>query len=82
MVEYVELARQSKPYPYLRVSYRVHVSRETEGIPHADKFNLDIDREGFLEYGALFPASIIVLTEHLIREGDLLVVARGEKAHL
>jgi len=55
---------------------------ETERVPHADEFYLDICRESFLEGGALFPPNIVVTTEHLIREGNLLVVACGEKAHL
>jgi hypothetical protein len=53
-----------------------------QSIPHADKFYLNIDREGFLEDGALSPTLFVVLTEHLIREGNLLVVACREKAHL
>lgn len=58
------------------------MSHETERIPHADEFDLNIDREGFLERGALSPTLRIVATEHLIRERYLLVVTRREKAHL
>jgi len=68
--------------PTPSVSYRVHVSHETGRLPYAYKFDLNIDREGFLEHGALSPTLLIVTTEHLIREGNLLVVARREKAHL
>jgi hypothetical protein len=53
-----------------------------ERIPDADEFDLDVGRESFLEHGALFPASIVILNEHLVRERNLLVVARREKAHL
>ena len=55
---------------------------ETERVPDADEFYLDICRESFLEGVALIPPLIVVTTEHLIREGNLLVVARREKAHL
>jgi hypothetical protein len=30
----------------------------------------------------LFPPSFVITTEHLIRKGSLLVVPRGEQAHL
>ena len=68
--------------PTPRVSYLVYVSRERKRIPDADEFDLDVGRESFLERGALFPASQVIATEHLVRERNLLVVARGEKAHL
>jgi len=58
--------------------YRV----ETERIPDADEFDLDVGRESFLEHGALSPANIVIATEHLVRERNLLVVACREKAHL
>lgn len=78
----MESARRSKQYPYAtRQLPRTRVTRNTR-IPHADKFDLNVDREGFLEHGALSPTLVIVTTEHLIREGNLLVVARREKAHL
>jgi len=68
--------------PMPRVSYLVYVPRVTERIPDADKFDLDVSRESFLERGALLPANRVIATEHLVRERNLLVVARGEKAHL
>ena len=68
--------------PMPRVSYLACVPRVTERIPDADEFDLDVSRESFLERGALSPANIVIATEHLIRERNLLVVARREKAHL
>ena len=68
--------------PMSSVSCLVYVSRVTERIPDADEFDLNVSRESFLERGALLPANIVVATEHLVRERNLLVVARGEKAHL
>ena len=61
---------------------QVHASRLKGGIPHANKFYLDIHRESLLKRVALFPSNFIIATEHLVREGNLLVVPRGEKAHL
>ena len=60
----------------------MYVSRERKRIPDADEFDFDVSRESFLERGTLFPANIVIATEHLVRERNLLVVARGEKAHL
>ena len=51
-------------------------------IPHADKLDLNIHRESLLERIALLPPSFVIATEHLIREGNLLVVPRGDQAHL
>lgn len=64
------------------VSCLVYVSCVRERIPDADEFDLDVGRESFLKRGALFPANHVIATEHLVRERNLLVVARGEKAHL
>ena len=68
--------------PTPRVSCLVYVSRVIERIPDADEFDLDVDRESFLESGALFPANQVIATEHLVCERNLLVVARREQAHL
>ena len=59
-----------------------YVPHVTEGIPDADEFDFDVGRECFLERVALSPANIVIATEHLVRERNLLVVARREKTHL
>lgn len=51
-------------------------------IPNANEFDVDVDREGFLEGRALLPPSFVRLGEHLVGEGNLLVVACREKANL
>jgi hypothetical protein len=49
-----------------------------------DTYELDgyIDREGLLECIRLFPSDLIDTSEHLVGEGNLLVIACGEKADL
>jgi hypothetical protein len=49
---------------------------------HTTRRNLNINRECFLERVALFPPGIIIAPEHLIHEGNLLVVPCWEKADL
>jgi hypothetical protein len=52
------------------------------GIPYANKIDLNIYRKSFLECDALIPTLFVVATEHLVREGNLLVVTRGEQTDL
>lgn len=84
MAGYGALTRQSRPYPYANIKCQAHVLRpgQKRSIPHADKFYFNIDREGFLECVALVPPSFILASEHLVCEGNLLVVPRREQAHL
>jgi hypothetical protein len=67
--------------PISRIRWRAHECRKWS-IPHADKFYLNIHRESLLKRHALLPASFVIATEHLVRKRNLLVVPRGEQAHL
>lgn len=51
-------------------------------IPYANKFNFDIYRKSFLERLTLVPTRLVVAAEHLIREGDLLVITRRKQTNL
>lgn len=51
-------------------------------VPHAHELDVDVHGEGFLEGGGLGPAELVGAGEHLVGEGDLLVVARREQANL
>lgn len=44
-------------------------------LPNTHKFNIDVNRKGFLEGCTLLPPKVIVLGVHLVRKRDLLIVA-------
>ena len=44
------------------------------GIPYTKELYLDIYRKSLLELDALIPTRFVVASEHLVREGNLLVV--------
>ena len=46
------------------------------GIPYSNEFYLNIYRKGLLERVALSPTRFIVTSEHLVGEGNLLVITR------
>jgi hypothetical protein len=70
--------------PTPSIKYQAHVLRPgwERSIPYADKFYLNIHREGLLKCVALIPPSRVLASEHLVCEGNLLVVPRREQAHL
>ena len=51
-------------------------------IPDTDKFDIHIHGERFLESSTLFPTKFICLGEHLVREGNMLVVRCRKKTDL
>ncbi len=51
-------------------------------LPNADKLDIDIDAEGFLERHALLPTNGVRARVHLVRKWDLLVVVRGQEPDL
>ena len=58
-------------------------SASREGfLPDADKINIDINGERLLEGGRLSPPLLVVASEHLVREWDLLVIAGGQQTDL
>lgn len=56
--------------------------RSGESLPDAYKLNIDIDREGLLKLVALLPPKLVLASVHLVREGDLLVIAGGQQPNL
>lgn len=69
------------PTPSVRC--QVHVLPGwNRSIPYADKIYLNIHREGLLECVALLPPNYVLASKHLVCKGNLLVVPRGEQAHL
>ena len=48
-------------------------------VPNTNKLDINIDAKSFLELIGLFPSQVIFTRIHLVREGDLLVVAWGEE---
>jgi hypothetical protein len=84
MAGYEALSRQSKPYPYADYKCQAHVLRPgwKRSIPYADKIDLNIHRESLLKCVALIPPFFVLGSEHLVCEGNLLVVPRREQAHL
>ena len=48
-------------------------------VPDTNKLDINIDAKCFLELIGLFPSQVIFTRIHLVREGDLLVVAWGEE---
>ena len=58
-------------------------SASREGfLPDADKINIDINGERLLEGGRLSPPLLVVASEHLVREWDLLVVTSRKQSDL
>ena len=55
--------------------------RHISNWPNSQKFDIDVDREGFLEHVGLFPSYLIRSGVHFIGEWNLLVIARREKAN-
>ena len=51
-------------------------------IPNSYELDINIDREGPLECGALAPARLIVARVHFICEWDLLVIALWQEPDL
>lgn len=70
------------PTPSIRCQAYVLRPGWKRSIPYADKFYLNIHREGLLECVTLIPPSCVLASEHLVCEGNLLVVPRREQAHL
>ena len=60
----------------------VGCKEEGERVPYADEVDADIDAEGDLECVGLSPVWGYVRRVHLVREGDLLVIAWGKQADL
>lgn len=52
------------------------------GVPYTDKFDVDVDGEGFFERSGLFPTELVCPCEHFVGEGDLLVIACWNEADL
>ena len=48
-------------------------------VPDTNKLDINIDAKRFLELIRLFPSQVIFTRIHLVREGDLLVVAWREE---
>ena len=42
-----------------------------EDTPYTDKLDFDVDRKGFFERDALFPANVVAAGVHLVRKRDL-----------
>jgi hypothetical protein len=70
------------PTPSIKCQAHVLRPGEKRSIPYAHKFNLNIHREGLLKRVALVPPSCVLASEHLVCEGNLLVVPGREQAHL
>ena len=51
-------------------------------VPDADEVDVDVDGERLLERGRLLPPELVVPREHLVRERNLLMVARGQESNL
>jgi hypothetical protein len=64
-----------------KVSARCQM-RMGASIPDAKKCNFDIDAKRFLEGVGLFPPGGICTSVHLVREGNLLMVANWQEANL
>jgi hypothetical protein len=68
--------------PTLRIRTKKRSAGEKKGIPYTNKFDFNIYGKSFLEHDALIPTSLVVATEHLVREGNLLVITRGKQTNL
>ena len=51
-------------------------------LPDADKINIDINGERLFEGRRLSPPLLVVASEHLVREWDLLVVTSRKQSDL
>lgn len=51
----------------------------TSNLPNTNKFNIDINRERFLEGCTLVPSTIIIRGVHFVCERDLLMIASREQ---
>ena len=52
------------------------------GIPYTNKLYFNIYRKSLLELDALIPTRFVVMSEHLVCEGNLLVVTCRKQTNL